>query len=164
MKRTWILGLLVCGSTVLICLAAGTMAADGEQEDDRLRTTTLHWSLAESEPSLEDQLAELQASLVQAEYRIASLESQMDSQADFLGRLQDHISIDGNGKLEIEAVDLSLIAWNDLQLSGTQVDVSSMKVRIDAATTEFAGTVQSDVLITDSVVASSYTPGAGNIW
>jgi hypothetical protein len=33
-----------------------------------------------------------------------------------------------------------------------------------AGMSKFSGVVQCDTLVTNSVVASSYTPGAGNIW
>ena len=37
-------------------------------------------------------------------------------------------------------------------------------VTVDAGMSRFSGVVQCDTLITNSVVSSSYTPGAGNIW
>jgi hypothetical protein len=37
-------------------------------------------------------------------------------------------------------------------------------VTVDAAMSKFSGVVQSDVLITNTVIASTYTPGAGNVW
>ena len=35
---------------------------------------------------------------------------------------------------------------------------------VDAGMSKFSGVVKCDTLITNSVVAASYTPGAGNIW
>jgi hypothetical protein len=35
---------------------------------------------------------------------------------------------------------------------------------VDAGMSKFSGVVKSDVVITNSVVSTSYTPGAGNIW
>jgi hypothetical protein len=37
-------------------------------------------------------------------------------------------------------------------------------VTIDAGMTKASGVVECDTLIANSVVAASYTPGAGNIW
>ena len=43
-------------------------------------------------------------------------------------------------------------------------DMSAGMVTVDAGMSKFSGVVQCDTLITNSVVSSSYTPGAGNIW
>jgi uncharacterized protein involved in type VI secretion and phage assembly len=37
------------------------------------------------------------------------------------------------------------------------------RVQVDAGSSDFSGVVRCDTLIANSVVASSYTPGAGNI-
>jgi hypothetical protein len=37
-------------------------------------------------------------------------------------------------------------------------------VTVNAGMAKFSGVVQADTLIANSVIASSYTPGAGNIW
>jgi hypothetical protein len=37
-------------------------------------------------------------------------------------------------------------------------------VTVNAGMSKFSGVVQSDVVITNSVVSASYSPGAGNIW
>jgi hypothetical protein len=42
--------------------------------------------------------------------------------------------------------------------------VSAQFVSVDAAIAKFSGVVKCDTLITNSVISSSYTPGAGNIW
>ena len=42
--------------------------------------------------------------------------------------------------------------------------VSAGMVKVDAAMSKFSGIVKCDVLQTNSVISSSYTPGAGNIW
>jgi hypothetical protein len=44
------------------------------------------------------------------------------------------------------------------------MSVSSGMVKVDAGMSKFSGVVQSDTVITNSVVSASYTPGAGNIW
>ena len=50
-----------------------------------------------------------------------------------------------------------------VQVSASQVEVSAGMVDVSAGMTKFSGVVQCDTLIANSVVASSYTPGAGNI-
>ena len=37
-------------------------------------------------------------------------------------------------------------------------------VTVNSGLSKFSGVVQCDVLITNTVVSSTYTPGAGNIW
>jgi hypothetical protein len=44
------------------------------------------------------------------------------------------------------------------------VEVSGGILTVNSALARFSGAVQTDTLIANSVVASSYTPGAGNIW
>ncbi|MBK9741185.1 MAG: hypothetical protein IPO93_17230 [Actinobacteria bacterium] len=45
-----------------------------------------------------------------------------------------------------------------------QVRVTAPMVSVDAPMTKFSGIVTCDTLVSQSVVAASYTPGAGNIW
>jgi hypothetical protein len=45
-----------------------------------------------------------------------------------------------------------------------QVTVTTGMVKVDAAMSNFSGVVKCDTLITNAVVSSSYTPGAGNVW
>jgi uncharacterized protein involved in type VI secretion and phage assembly len=48
--------------------------------------------------------------------------------------------------------------------AGTQVEVSCPQVNVNAAMANFSGIVKCDVLQATTVIASTYTPGAGNIW
>lgn len=48
--------------------------------------------------------------------------------------------------------------------AGAQVDVTAGMVNVSSGISRFSGIVQCDTLITNSVVSSLYTPGAGNIW
>lgn len=49
-------------------------------------------------------------------------------------------------------------------IQSTQAELNASLVTVSAPMTRFAGTIQADTLIANSVVASSYTPGAGNIF
>ena len=49
-------------------------------------------------------------------------------------------------------------------VEASTVEVSAAMVKVDAGISKFSGVVQADTVITNSVVSSSYTPGAGNIW
>lgn len=48
--------------------------------------------------------------------------------------------------------------------AAAQVEVNASMVQVNAPLSRFSGVVQCDTLITNSVISSSYTPGAGNIW
>lgn len=48
--------------------------------------------------------------------------------------------------------------------AGAKVDVTAGMVNVSAGLSKFSGVVQCDTLITNSVISTSYTPGAGNIW
>ena len=68
------------------------------------------------------------------------------------------IKIDAAGNIEITAnVKVKVTAPAGL-------DVTAAMVTVDAAMSTFSGVVKADTVITNSVVSSSYTPGAGNIW
>lgn len=44
------------------------------------------------------------------------------------------------------------------------LDVTAAMVRVDAPMSTFSGVVKCETLITNMVVSSAYTPGAGNVW
>ncbi|MGB0910068.1 MAG: hypothetical protein ACPGYT_06870 [Nitrospirales bacterium] len=51
-----------------------------------------------------------------------------------------------------------------IKLNASSVEVSSSLVTVNSGQSKFNGVIQADTVITNSVVSSSYTPGAGNIW
>lgn len=51
-----------------------------------------------------------------------------------------------------------------VKVSASRVEVSAAQVQVDAAMSTFAGIVKCDVLQATTVVAATYTPGAGNVW
>jgi uncharacterized protein involved in type VI secretion and phage assembly len=50
-----------------------------------------------------------------------------------------------------------------VQASGN-VEVTAGMLKVDATTAKFSGTVKAQTFIADTVVGTSYTPGAGNTW
>lgn len=52
----------------------------------------------------------------------------------------------------------------NVTVQATQVEISAAMVTVNAAMSRFNGVVQTDTLISNSVISASYTPGAGNIW
>jgi hypothetical protein len=47
---------------------------------------------------------------------------------------------------------------------GASTTISGAQITLDAAMTQANGVLRADTIIADNVVASSYTPGAGNVW
>lgn len=48
--------------------------------------------------------------------------------------------------------------------AASQVDVTAAQVNVTAAMSQFTGVVKCDVLQATTVIATTYTPGAGNVW
>ncbi len=68
------------------------------------------------------------------------------------------IEIDASGSVKVTANARVTID------APAQVTVTTGMVKVDAAMSNFSGVVKCDTLITNAVVSSSYTPGAGNVW
>ena len=64
--------------------------------------------------------------------------------------------------LDAAGVTVQTAAKVSVQASTVQVDAG--QVTVNAAMSRFSGVVQGDTLIATTVVATTYTPGAGNIW
>jgi uncharacterized protein involved in type VI secretion and phage assembly len=72
---------------------------------------------------------------------------------------------DSNGNsIKLEAAGITVTASAKVKVTASQVEVSAGMVKVDAAMSKFSGIVKCDTLITNSVISTSYTPGAGNIW
>jgi uncharacterized protein involved in type VI secretion and phage assembly len=51
-----------------------------------------------------------------------------------------------------------------VKVSASRVEVSAAQVQVNAAMSTFAGIVKCDVMQATTVIAATYTPGAGNVW
>ena len=72
---------------------------------------------------------------------------------------------DSNGNtMKFEAAGITITATAKVTINAPQTSVSAGIVKVDAGMSKFSGVVQSDTVITNSVISASYTPGAGNIW
>jgi uncharacterized protein involved in type VI secretion and phage assembly len=72
---------------------------------------------------------------------------------------------DSNGNsLKMETSGITLTTSGTLTMQASTVKVSAGMVNVDSGMSKFSGVVKSDTCITNAVVSSSYTPGAGNIW
>jgi uncharacterized protein involved in type VI secretion and phage assembly len=72
---------------------------------------------------------------------------------------------DARCEVRIEAPGgIRLVTSGRLETTATQVAFDASQLRVNVAMAEFSDVVRCDTLIADSVVAFSYTPGAGNVW
>jgi hypothetical protein len=59
---------------------------------------------------------------------------------------------------------VSVQAGAKVSVSAGQVEVSAGQVTVDAGLSQFSGVVRCDTLVATTVVGTTYTPGAGNVW
>jgi len=65
--------------------------------------------------------------------------------------------------LKLEPSGVTVTAAAKVKVSATVVQIDAGELEVNAGMARFSGVVQCDTLVTNSVVASSYTPGAGNV-
>ena len=70
----------------------------------------------------------------------------------------------GGEKVEMSPGNIKITGSGVVKVEAAQVTVSAGMVKVDAGMSKFSGVVQCDTLISNAVISSSYTPGAGNIW
>lgn len=72
---------------------------------------------------------------------------------------------DSNGNsLELASSGITITASARVKINASVLEISAGMVEINTGMTKASGVVKCDALIANSVVSSSYTPGAGNIW
>lgn len=117
--------------------------------------------------------------LEQLRERIQQLEGQL---AALQGQVQQHGAAGSNvagrlaaleGAIQVQPSKLRLHSQGTVEIvapgiitlnAGTKVAVSSGSVDMNSPHLRVHGTAQSEQVITGSVVSTSYTPGAGNVW
>ena len=79
----------------------------------------------------------------------------------------------GGGKVEFKVAGntitfdsqgVSIQSPSKFKTQSTQVEITSGQVKVDSAIADFSGLVKSNVLQSPTVIGSTYTPGAGNVW
>ncbi|ATG89740.1 hypothetical protein [Methylomonas koyamae] len=100
-------------------------------------------SKAGKRPAAKTGLTASERRLRQALDRIAALEQR-------LATLEQVIRIAADGSVSIT--------------SAANLEINANQAVINAASVKAANVIQCDTLIANNVVASTYTPGAGNIW
>jgi uncharacterized protein involved in type VI secretion and phage assembly len=72
---------------------------------------------------------------------------------------------DANGNsITLDSSGITVTAAAKLTLTGATAEISAASITANAGMSTFSGVVKADTAITNSVVSTSYTPGAGNIW
>ena len=72
---------------------------------------------------------------------------------------------DSNGNtIELAADGITVTAAAKVTVEAATVEVKAGMVDVQSAMAKFSGVVQCSTLVATSVVSSSYTPGAGNVW
>lgn len=85
--------------------------------------------------------------------------------AEYTDQSGGRVEIKASGstiKVDTDGVTIQTSATVKVQASS--VEVKSGMVKVEAGMSKFSGVVQCDTLIANTVVATTYTPGAGNIW
>lgn len=70
----------------------------------------------------------------------------------------------GQSKLKIDSQGVSIETSGSLRTQSSSTQVTSPTVDVTAGQASFSGQVQAAAVSTPSVIAASYTPGAGNVW
>ena len=72
---------------------------------------------------------------------------------------------DSNGNsIKLQTTGITVDSSSKVTINASQVAVSAGMVTVDAGMSKFSGVVQADTVITNTIIAATYTPGAGNIW
>lgn len=72
---------------------------------------------------------------------------------------------DSNGNsVKLESAGITITASAKVTVNAAQVAVSASMVKVDSGMSIFSGVVKCDTLISNTVISTTYTPGAGNIW
>lgn len=72
---------------------------------------------------------------------------------------------DSNGNsAKFEASGVTITAAAKLTITAATAEISAAMLTVNAGMSKFSGVVQADTVITNAIVATTYTPGAGNIW
>lgn len=110
------------------------------------------------QPTTEQKFTTIFSKLATLEQTVATLQNQVNVQAQLIAQLKQVISVNSSGTVTIQAPGtLNMTAGGMVKLSGSKIDMN-------AAMTGIHGMLKADTLMTTTVIAQTYTPGAGNIW
>jgi len=104
-------------------------------------------------------------SIVEESSPVITLETPGGVSATLTDQGGGEIELSASGTtITINSQGVSVQSGGKVSVQASQVDVSAGMVKVDAAMSTFSGMVKCDVLQASTVIASTYTPGAGNVW
>jgi phage baseplate assembly protein V len=112
------------------------------------------WSSSERPPEAMDGAGENLVRLIRTR---SGIEIRLD---DATGRVA--VSTPDGASIAIEHGKVVIQGGPDVEIRASQIKASAGMVTVSAGMAKFDGVVQCDTLVANSVVAASYTPGAGN--
>jgi len=89
------------------------------------------------------------------------------------GGVSAKLTDEGGGKIELTAGGSTVTLDTDgvsietgakVEVQASQVEVNAGQVTVNAAMSTFNGVVKCDVIQATTVIGTTYTPGAGNVW
>lgn len=73
--------------------------------------------------------------------------------------------VDSNGNsIKLGSGGVTVNTSAKVTITASTAEISASMLTVNAGMSKFSGVVQADTVMTNSVVSTSYTPGAGNIW
>jgi uncharacterized protein involved in type VI secretion and phage assembly len=73
--------------------------------------------------------------------------------------------VDSNGNsIKLETSGVTITAAAKMTLNASTFELNAGMVTVNSGMSQFSGVVQTPTIIANSVVGTTYTPGAGNIW
>ncbi|MGD9850869.1 MAG: hypothetical protein AB7T38_06365 [Nitrospirales bacterium] len=101
------------------------------------------------------------------ERRIATLQDQVQANSTLgqeVTQLRNTVQQLGQVITVSSAGHVTIQTAQNLNLVASTLEISASNVKVQAALSGFHGVLKADTMITNTVVSSAYTPGAGNIW
>lgn len=100
----------------------------------------------------------------QLEARIAELEDRIEELEQKCAQPVTSMEDQYGNEITLGPTGICIESPSNVKIDGTIVDIEATLLKLLAPMVNANGVIQADVVITNSVVSSSYTPGAGNIW
>lgn len=77
---------------------------------------------------------------------------------------QKVVASNGSSSVTIDPGGVTVRTGANVTVEASMVKISAGMVTVDAGLSTFSGVVKCDVLATNTVISTTYTPGAGNVW
>ena len=75
------------------------------------------------------------------------------------------VSHPGGSSVKLDAaVLIEFTASSTIRLTASRLEIAAGMIELEAGAVDASGVLRCDTLVATSVIASSYSPGAGNIW